>query len=150
MRAVTSRLRASHAWYAVGSLLLLWGLRGLVLHVHTAQLVHAARLVLLDVGGHDAAFAPACALVGWATARWLPPVARTPVRIGLCLVALFVLLALPSITSAHRLRNPSVLPLHYEQNIGLLVGLVVVGVLVTVMLRLARARWRKSAPPPRG
>lgn len=126
-----------------------WGVRGLLTQVSSPDLLHAARLAVLAVAGHDAAFAPLCVLVGAVTGRWAPSAVRTPLRVGLGLAVVLVVLALPSITSANRLRNPSVLPLDYGRNLAVLLGLVALGVVVSAARGLARERRRRSAPPPR-
>ena len=142
-------MRARYLWYVVGAAMIGWGGRGLLRHVSTAQLIHAGRLVVLDVGGHDGVFAPLCVVAGLVTERLAPRAFRTPIRIGLGISLVLVVLALPSITSEHRLRNPSVLPLDYESNLALLLGLVAVGVVVSGTVRLARERSRtRSRPRP--
>ena len=148
-------IRARYLWYVLGAGMIAFGLRGLLLHVSMPQLLHAARLLVIDVAGHDGLFAPLCVGAGVATARFVPRAARTAVRVGLALAVVLVLLALPSITSEHRLRNPSVLPLDYERNLGLLLGLVVVGVVTStafsaVQRRRAAGRGRRTARPPAG
>lgn len=140
-------MKARHLWHVLGAGLLLWGFRGLLLDVPHAQVLHAARLLVIGVVGHDGFFAPACAALAVLTARAVPAVARTPVRVGLAFSVLLVLLALPSITSEHRLRNASVLPLDYERNLGLLLLAVAAGVALSVGLRLAWARWRRPEHP---
>jgi hypothetical protein len=142
-------LRARLPWYLLGLAMLAWGIRGLLLHVPPKPLLHAGRLVVLDVGGHDALFAPACVLAGLLTGRFAPRVLRTPLRVGFGFAVVMVVLALPNITSEHRLRNPSVLPLDYERNLGFLLGMIAVGVLLSAGLQLARERRRSRARPPR-
>lgn len=140
-------MRARLLWYVVGAAMIGWGARGLVQHVSTTQLLHAGRLVVLDVGGHDGVFAPLCVVAGLLTERLAPRAFRTPLRIGLGVAVVLVVLALPSITSEHRLRNPSVLPLDYESNLAVLLGLVGAGVLVSGTVRLARERSRNRSRP---
>lgn len=125
-----------------------WGVQGLLQSVSMTQLVHAGRLFLLALGGHDGVFAPLCVVAGVVTERLAPRVLRTPLRVGLGFAVVIVVLALPSITSAHRLRNPSVLPLDYERNLAILLGLVALGVLVSAGVRLARERSRTPRHPP--
>lgn len=141
-------MKARYLWYVLGVALISWGAQGLLLHVSTRQLLHAGRLFAVSLAGHDGVLAPLSILVGAATARWMPRVVRTPLRVGLGFSVVLVVLALPSITSEHRLRNPSVLPLDYERNLALLLGLVALGVVISAGVRLARERGRTREHPP--
>ncbi len=138
-------------WYAPGIAMIAWGVRGLMTNTSTTALLHTLRLVVLNVGGHDVLFAPLAFALALLTGR-LPAVIRTPVRVGLAIGVVLTMLALPVILSDHRLRSPSVLPLPYERNLGILLGLVATAVVVSVVVRALRARAlsRTPAPPPRG
>lgn len=138
-------MRLRHLWYVLGAAAVGWGARGLVQHVSARQLAHAGRLLVLDVAGHDAVFAPLCVLAGLVTARVVPSALRVPLRVGLAAAAVLGALALPSITSEHRLRNSSVLPLDYERNLALLLGLVAVGVAAGAVVNVLQDRRRRAA-----
>ena len=135
-------MRSRRAWYVLGLALIGWGVSGLLVHTAPAQLLHAARLLAVNVIGNDGIFAPLCVGAGLVTERLAPRFLRTPLRIGLGFAVVFVVLALPNITSEHRLRNPSVLPLDYEHNLMFLLGLIGLGVLVSGGVRLATERSR--------
>lgn len=95
---------------------------------------------------HDALVAPAVVAAALAT-RWLPVVARLPVRLGLAASALLTLLFWPVVRGWGRSPSvPSALPLDYGRHlllvlagVWLAVGAVVV---VRVAVRTARARGR--------
>lgn len=137
---MTGPARSRWLWYLLGMGMIGWGAKGLVDHSTTGQLLHTGRLFVLALGGHDAVFAPVAFVVGYLTQRVLPPLIRTPVRVGFAVGGVLVLLAVPLIRSDHRLRNPSILPLPYERNLLLLLGGVAVGILVSIAVQLIRAR----------
>jgi hypothetical protein len=136
-------------WSALGVGMMAWGVWGLVTHTSTTALVHAARLFVIDVVGHDGLFAPVAFLVAWSTQRLLPPVVRTPVRTGLAVGGLLVLLAMPLILSDHRLRSSSVLPLPYGRNLAVLLVGVAAGVAVGVAVNSVRATLLSRSRAPR-
>ena len=135
-------------WYAAGVAMIGWGARGLIGHVSTTGLTHTGRLFAIDIVVHDGLFAPVAFVVAYLTQRILPPLVRTPVRVGLAFGGVLVLLAMPVLLSDHRLRSPSVLPLPYGRNLIILLSGVLAGVIVSVAVNLVGARARKPAPPP--
>lgn len=144
MSAEPSRWR--WLWYGLGIGMIAWGARGLMMTTSTRQLIHAGRLVVLDVAGHDGLFAPIAFALGLASQR-LPHALKAPVRVGLALSGVLVLLAMPLILSDRRGgRNASILPLPYERNLAILIGCVALGVAASVIL--ARVRSRTRAPQP--
>jgi hypothetical protein len=91
---------------------------------------------------HDAIWAPLAVVLG-ALTRLLPPVVRLPVRVGLALTALVVLVTWPVVRGYARTpRNPSILPLDYATNLTWAVVLIWLGVAGSVLLR--SRRWRRS------
>lgn len=147
----TGRVTASRRLLALAGVLCLgWGARGLVTSVSVPQLVHVARFLLASVAAHDLVLAPVSALVAVLTTRLLPPAVRTPARVGLALALLVTVLALPVITSEHRLRNPSVLPLDYERNLLVLLAAIGAGTALSAVVALATARRRRQGSPPPG
>ncbi|TDC49712.1 hypothetical protein E1212_17235 [Jiangella ureilytica] len=89
---------------------------------------------------HDALLAPAVVAVALAT-RWLPDVARLPVRLGLALSALLTLLFWPVVRGWGRSPSvPSALPLDYGRNLLLVLAGVWLAVGVVVVVRARRAR----------
>lgn len=135
-------------WYVLGVAMIAWGARGLLTTTSTRQLIHAGRLVVLDVGGHDGVFAPLAFVLGLASQRLLPLSWRAPVRIGLAFGGLLVILAMPVILSDHRGRTSSSLPLPYERNLVILLGFVALGVVASIGVRAIRARAQSRTPAP--
>jgi hypothetical protein len=132
--------RTRWLYYAAGAAMIGWGVYGLETHTSTTGLVHALRLMVLDVGGHDAVFAPVAFVLALLTQRLLPAWLRTPIRVGLAIGAVLILLALPEIRSPNKGRNSSILPLNYGRNLGVLLALVLVGVAVATVVNLVRHR----------
>lgn len=135
-------------WYAGGLAMIAWGALGLWQHGSTRDLTNALRFAVVGLAGHDAFFAPVAFVVAYATARLLPTVVRTPVRVGLAISVVLLFLAFPMIRSDNRLRSPSVLPLPYERNLAILLGLVFLGVVVGILAKVRQQRRisRVAAP----
>lgn len=90
---------------------------------------------------HDAVLLPAAIVVGWLTLRCLPRGIRPPVRIGLAVTWVLVLMSYPAVRRyGEKPDNPSLLPTSVGR--GLIVVLVVVwvAVVVDVVRRLVVAR----------
>jgi len=114
---------------AAGWGLILWGVRGaLVHHIDTRP----ALLVRFLLGGaliHDLLLAPAVLLAGVLLARsvgrW-----RAPIQSALFIAATLVLFTYPALRGyGHRLANPTSLPHNYAVNLGIVVAVVIVVVL---------------------
>lgn len=98
---------------------------------------------------HDALVAPAVVVAALAT-RWLPVVARLPVRLGLASSALLTLLFWPVVRGWGRSPSvPSALPLDYGRNLLLALAGVWLAVGVAVMARVGArvVRSRGRAVP---
>jgi hypothetical protein len=134
-------------WYVLGLAMIGWGLRGLVTSTSTMSLLHTGRFFVVGLIAHDGVFAPAAFAVGVFLSRVVPRAVRTPVRVGLAMAAVLSLLALPVIMSPNRLRSPSVLPRDYEHNLLVLLGIVVLGVVLSSAV--AVLRQRRAAVPSR-
>lgn len=127
-------------WYGGGLAMIAWGIRGLLQHTSTRGLTHAMRFAVIGLAGHDAVFAPAAFVLGYAAARLVPLRVRPPVQVGLAMSGVLVLLALPMIRSDHRQRTSSILPLPYERNLAILLALVLLGVVASIVVRVGQDR----------
>jgi hypothetical protein len=141
-------MRLKSLWYVLGIGMIAWGAKGLLDNTSTKALIHALRLVVVDVIGHDGLFAPVAFVTALLTQRLLPPMVRTPVRVGLAISGVLVLLAMPLILSDRRLRTPSVLPLPYGRNLAILLAIVLAGVLVSVVVTALRSRAAEPSQMP--
>jgi hypothetical protein len=124
-----------------------------------AGMGYAVRGALFDDGEHllghllflvtvlvwnDLVLLPSAIGVGWLVVRYLPPWARGGVQGGLFISAVVTAVAFPFVLGAGRLPdNQSKFPRDY--GLGLLIVLGVVW--LAVLLRLGRARLRRSRDP---
>jgi hypothetical protein len=124
---------------ALGAAIVGWAVAG-ALDAHRATNPPNLARFLLGAGvAHDALVAPAAVVVGLVTARWLPGWARLPVRIGLALTLLTVLISWPVVRAyGRRPGHPSLLPLAYGTN--LLAALAAIWAAVLVASLVARRR----------
>jgi hypothetical protein len=149
----SANAKASHASakamvpaLVVGWAIIAFGAKAALSHSYDAHpfglVVH---LVAFDLV-HDLVIAPAALLVGWAAGRFLPPVARGPVRAALAATALFVVFSYPLVRRwGRRPTNVSTLPLAYGRHLLIIVIAIWMLAALTVVLRVARARPSHSA-----
>ncbi|WP_053206103.1 hypothetical protein [Jiangella muralis] len=91
---------------------------------------------------HDVLLAPAVVAAALAT-RWVPVVARLPVRLGLALSALLTVLFWPVVRGWGRSPSvPSALPLDYGRNLVLVLAITWMVVAAAVVVRVLRRRAR--------
>jgi hypothetical protein len=125
---------------ALGTVLIGFGVRGLL---HDPGATRPAELARWFFGAgviHDFAWIPLTLLAGVVT-RLLPPIARTPVRIGLAASAVLTIVTWPLVQRwGASAANPSALPLDYGRN--LVVTLLVCWLVVacTIAVRASRSR----------
>ena len=142
---MTSDRRPTDGWFWGGVIIGLGfiaaGVRGL-LHDHAATQPPDLLRWLLGAGvAHDALIAPVVAAAAWGTGRLLPLRIRTPVRLGLIATAMLTVLVWPLVQGwGRRAANPSALPLDYGRNLAAVVASIWLTVIVTITLRLRRAR----------
>ena len=126
-----------------GAALILVGLVGIATHAGATRPVALTEWTLGAAVVHDALVAPAVAVVGLVTARWLPVALRVPIRVGLALSALVVALAWPFVRGyGRRASNPSALPFEYGRNLVILLAVIWTGVVLG--LTGATIRRRRS------
>lgn len=91
--------------------------------------------------GHDFVIVPAVILAGVALARWVPAVARTPVRAALVVSAAVSVVALPFIVGAGRIAdNPSAFPQSYGRGLAVILAVVWVAAAGWTAVNLRRRR----------
>lgn len=90
---------------------------------------------------HDGFWAPVAVVVGWLSARWLPPPVRSPVRIGLALTAMLVVVFAPVYRRYGALAdNSSVDPNNSGVALLVLLGLLWAALSAASVVRIRRAR----------
>lgn len=123
---------------AVGGLVVLYGVRGVL---HDAGATHPAALARWFIGAgvlHDAVWVPVLAVGAWLTA-WLPASARNPMRVGLAVTAVAAIVTWPFVQGwGRRATNPSALPLDYGRNLVLVVVVVWFAVIAVIAARVRR------------
>ncbi|HEX4822541.1 MAG TPA: hypothetical protein VFV00_20195, partial [Acidimicrobiales bacterium] len=136
---------ATDGWFWAGLVIgigvIAVGLRGL-LHDQAATQPHDLVKWLLGAGVvHDAVLAPLVMAAAWGTGRVVPSRLRTPVRLGLIATAMLTVLVWPLVRGwGRRAANPSALPLDYGRNLVAVLGAVWCVVLLTIAVRVWRAR----------
>ncbi|MGQ0615451.1 MAG: hypothetical protein ACT4PW_00415 [Acidimicrobiia bacterium] len=110
------------AGLVVGWVFIAIGLKGVL---DNSGVTRPRELLVWFVGAgvvHEALFAPAAIAVGWLTARFVPVVARAPVRVALALTAVVVVVFWPLVRGyGRRPALPSALPLDYGRNLAFVV-----------------------------
>jgi hypothetical protein len=90
---------------------------------------------------HDFVIVPAVVLAGVALARWVPDVARTPVRAALVVSAAVTVVALPFVIGAGRIAdNPSAFPQHYGRGLAVILAVVWAAAAVWAAVNVRRRR----------
>ena len=103
-----------------------------------ALVVH---VVAFDLG-HDVLLVPTALAIGWLIGRFVPAIARGPVRAALAVSAMFAIFSYPLIRRwGRRPTNSSTLPLAYGTNLAI--------VLAVVWLTAAGIVVRRSRRTPR-
>jgi hypothetical protein len=127
-------------WASIG-----YGVRGVVVDRAATQPTDLARwfggLLVL----HDLAVVPVALAVAWLVGRAVPGPAVVPVRLGLASSAIAIALAFPLVRGyGERSGNPSLLPLPYERNLLVVLGVVWAVVAIAVSVGgLRRSRGRR-------
>lgn len=132
-------------FYAVGAVMIGYGLLGLVTGESTSP-VQSVKLLVLAVVAHDLVLVPVIALLGVLCTRAVPARWRAPVQ-GAAFVALSVtLVALPLVGRfGARPDDPSHLPLDYTRGYLVLLGLNAAVPVLLILWRTAMARRPQSA-----
>lgn len=139
----------------VGSLLIAWGLVGLLRDAASTAPASWLRWFLGGLLAHDLLLAPAIFAIGVAT-RWLPAVVRPATRAALIVSGALVLLSVPLLLGYGRATQPgnaSVLPGNYPANLAVVLTAVWIIAAAWALLSLARRRTarlcgRPPDPPP--
>ena len=141
------RWRGRFILYAVGAVLLVYGLQGILgLADSGADPIHWAMLVVAGAVVHDLLLVPVVFTVAWPLSHLRPALLRKYLGTGLALSGVLVVIAWPGLGNfGNRPDNPSVLPLDYGRGLGVALavvwsGLLVLFVVQAVQLRRARAR----------
>jgi len=113
-------------------------------------------LVALYAGGFlllsDGVVMPIVAGTGWLLTRWLPPRVRGPVRAGLAVLAIVLLVALPTVLSpARNTDNATLLPQSYGRHLLAVCALVAAVTAVATTISVLNRRRPPAVPvgPPR-
>lgn len=131
--------------YAVGTALIAVGLRGIVLHVGTAGW---ATWFVGAIVAHDGVLVPAVLGIGLLTGR-LPLRYRWIAQGALIVAGCVTAVAVPLVLGyGRRPDDPSRLPLPYDRNLAIVLGLIAA---ITALALLARglSRGRRTTPPRR-
>ena len=147
MNPDSHRDRGPRFWVtaAAGWALILWGVRGALLHrVET----HPPELVRYLLGGalvHDLVVAPLVLLIGLGLARAVPARWRSYVQVGAVITACLALFSYPLVRGfGHVHRNPTSLPYNYAANLAIVLGVVWLTIAVVAVVATAKARRRRS------
>jgi len=105
--------------------------------------VYAAGFLLLS----DGVVMPIVVGTGWVLARWLPPRVRRPVRVGLAVVAMVAVVALPTVLSpARNSDNVTLLPQSYGHHLLAVCALVAAATAVAATVSVLTRRKSPDAP----
>ena len=106
--------------------------------------LYAAGFLLLS----DGVVMPVVAASGWVLTRWLPPAVRGPVRVGLAVLAIVTLVALPTLLSPARgSDNATLLRQPYGHHLLAVWALVAAGTAIAATVSVLTRRRR---PDPVG
>jgi hypothetical protein len=130
----------------VGWAIIGFGVKAALAHSYDAHPFGlAVHLVAFDLV-HDVVIAPVVLLVGWAAGRFLPEVARGPIRAALASTALFVVFSYPLVRRwGRRPTNSSTLPLAYGRNLLIIVMVIWMLAAVCMAIRVVRLRRGRGA-----
>lgn len=131
---------------AVGWLVILWGLRGLLHHHIDTRPAQLVKYVVAGLVGHDAILAPAVLIGGVAVARLVRGPARAYVQSVIFIAGCILLYAFPDIRDYAKIQHmPTALPYNYTAQSLLAIAIVIAGVaLLATVRRLLRGAG--SAP----
>jgi hypothetical protein len=125
----------------VGWAIIAFGAKSALAHAYDA---HPFGLAVHVVGFdlfHDVVIAPVAVGLTWLIGRFVPPVARGPVRAALAASALFAVFAYPLVKRwGKRPTNSSTLPLEYGRNLAIIIAVIWILAAVVVVRRMLRAR----------
>jgi len=97
---------------------------------------------------HDLVLAPVVLVGGWVVTRFVPPIARGPVRAAVALSTLVIVFSWPLLRRfGEHPTNDSALPLDYGRTVPVVVAAVWVVALAVLAGRLVTARRRTAAGP---
>ncbi|WP_433217912.1 hypothetical protein ACQP00_11025 [Dactylosporangium sp. CS-047395] len=106
----------------------------------------AGRLVFAAVAlvAHDFVVVPLVLATAALVTRFVPEIARGPVRAGLAVAAALTVVALPFVIGAGRIAdNPSAFPQHYGRGLAVLLAATALVTAAWIAARLLRARRRR-------
>jgi hypothetical protein len=138
-------------WWFWTALVAGWGVMigaavGALVDSRNANLPALVRYIVIFDVVHDAVIAALTVAVAWLVSRWVPAVARGPVRGALALTAILVAFSYPLVRRlGARESNDSALPLDYGRNLLVVLAVVWVGAALVVAGRLLGRRVRR--PP---
>ena len=125
----------------VGWALIALGLVGMVSERDRTRPLLLARYVIGFLLVHDVAVVPLVLLAAWLVSRFVPMVARGPVRGALAMSALVVAFAWPLLWRfGERPTNDSALPLRYGRTVPVVIAIVWMVAAAAVVGRLISAR----------
>jgi hypothetical protein len=136
-------------WVAlpVGAGLMAFGAVGLVQDTGLSAAADVARWLVGADLAHDFVLAPLACLIGFAVARVLPRVCRSPVQAALLTSGVLLIVVFPALRGFGRDQvpdNPSVQPLDYTSST--LTALAIVWTLAAVWLVVRVVRARETRP----
>jgi hypothetical protein len=140
--------RSRWFWIAFGAgwAVMIGAAVGALLDSRNANVPALVRYIVIFDVVHDAVIATLTVALAWIVGRWLPSVARGPVRGALALSALVVVFSYPLVRRlGARESNDSALPLDYGRNLLVVLGVVW---LLTGAVVAARVVVRRLRPPP--
>jgi hypothetical protein len=138
-------------WWFWAALVVGWGVMigaavGALVDSRNANLPALVRYIVVFDVVHDAVVATLTVVLAWLVGRWLPAVARGPVRAALALTAILVVFSYPLVRRlGARASNDSALPLDYSRNLLVVLAIVWIGTAVVIGGRLLGRRVRR--PP---
>jgi hypothetical protein len=121
------------------------GLVGMVSQRDRTTPLLLARYVIGFLVVHDAVVVPAVLLGGWLVSRFVPAVARGPVRGALAMSVLVLVFSWPLLGRfGERPTNDSALPLDYGRTVPVVIGVVWIGAAAVLAVRVISARRRRA------
>jgi hypothetical protein len=124
----------------LGTLLIAYGLRGILTGGVATAPRDTARWLLGGVVAHDLLLAPLVAVAGWVIARTVPRTMRPAIQGGLFVAGVLVLVAIPVLSGRGGHGNSSSNPLDYPRNLTIALGAVAIGSALAVAVLRAQRR----------
>ena len=139
--------RSRWFWPALvaGWALIAVGLAGMVSQRDRTKPLQLGRYVIGFLLVHDFVVAPLVLLGGWVVSRFVPPVARGPLRGALALSALVLVFSWPLLQRfGERPTNDSALPLDYGHTVPVVLAVVWVVAAAVLGVRIVSGRRRRA------